>query len=105
MSLEKLSISRRHVLGDLHGRCDQIDLVPVFLDTEPDVEVGFADQSLGRYADAFSFHLPADICKKLSSGQFAFSIGYATALPDGSHRGRPRIRLTYICLTKIRPIA
>jgi len=104
MSFEKLSVSRRHVLGQLHGRCEPIDLVPVFMDTNQGAEVGFADQSLGRYADAFSFHLPADVCKKLSSGQFSFSFGYDVA--DGYERLRqPRFRLTHICLTKINPIA
>jgi hypothetical protein len=104
MSFETLLFSRRHVLGDLYNRCDRDDSVPVFMEEDPDTQIGLADQSTSRYVDAFSFHLPAAICKKLSSGQFAFSFGYAHAKSDDVFN-KPRIRLTYICLTKIRPVA
>jgi len=104
MSFETLLFSRRHVLGELHGRCDEIDSVPVFMEEAPDTQVGFVDQSMGRYMDAFSFHLPADICKKLSMGHFSFSFGYASA-KAGEVIKKSRIRLTYICLNKIKPVA
>ena len=104
MSIEKLSFARRRVLGDLHDRCDSIDLVPVFLEDDPKTEIGFADQSMGRYADAFSFHLPAEICKLLSAGRFSFSFGYAHAARTEKVT-RPRFKLTYICLNRVRPLA
>ena len=104
MSTETLSFARRHVLGDLHSRCDVIDVVPVFMGDDPATEVGFVDQSMGRYADAFSFHLPLDICKQLRSGHFSFSFGYAHA-ERAENGGKPRLRLTYISLNKIQRLA
>ena len=104
MQIETLSFARRHVLGEMHSRCDEVELVPVYLEDDMETQVGFADQSMGRYRDAFSFHLPSDVCKKLSSGQFAFSFGYANAKPTDVFR-KPRVRLTYICLTKIKRVA
>ena len=104
MSFETLIFSRRHVLGELHGRCEAIDSVPVFLEEAPDTQVGFVDENMGRYVDAFSFHLPAEICKKLSMGHFSFSFGYASPQPTDTVK-KPRIRLTYICLTKVKPVA
>ena len=101
--METLSFARRHVLGEMHSRCDAVETVPVFMEGDLETQVGFADQSMGRYSDAFSFHLPADICKKLSSGHFSFSFGYAHAKAADLFT-KPRIRLTYICLTKVKPI-
>lgn len=95
-----LSLSRRHVLGDLYSRCDAVEgEIPVYLDDEvAPVVIGYADQSLGHYADAFSFHLEAENCKKLSSGQFAFSVNHE--LPKGRVAGSPRrAKLTSITLT------
>jgi hypothetical protein len=103
MSIETLSFARRHVLGDMHNRCDEVESVPVYMEGDLETQVGFADQSMGRYRDAFSFHLPADVCKKLSSGHFTFSFGYAHAKAVDLF-SKPRIRLTYICLTKIKPV-
>ena len=103
MSLQTVSISRGRVLGTLNNRCDQVELVPVFLSTDMDTQIGFADQGLGRYADAFSFHLPPEMCKKLSTGQFSFSFGYAHEKATEQNR-KPRITLTYICLTTFKPV-
>ena len=78
MTATILSLSRRHVLGDLYSRCDAVEgEIPVYLATEDEpIVIGHADQALGHYADAFSFHLEADECKKLSSGHFSFSVTY-----------------------------
>jgi hypothetical protein len=76
MKYSPLSISRRHVLGDLYARCEHLESVPVYLadvSTEP---IGHCDESLGIYADAFCFHLSDDDCKKLSTGNFTFSFDY-----------------------------
>ena len=104
MAYSPLSISRRHVLGDLHSRCEAIvETIPVFLIDSNGEELGHVDQSLGHYADAFSFHLAEDICKRLSSGQFSFSFSYEysdqPAVPGSSRK----IRLNYICLTPLTP--
>ena len=98
MATGPISISRRHVLGDYYSRCDAIVSVPVYLDNSKGEMLGYVDQGLGHYADAFSFHLPDDICKKLSAGHFtyAFEFNYSEqkAAP-GRHR---RVTLTSISL-------
>jgi hypothetical protein len=100
MTYTPLSIARRHVLGDLYGRCDDIETVPVYLGNEGGIQLGFADQSLGKYADAFSFHLNEAVCKKLSSGYFRYSLGYDFAEEHAAGQPR-RIRLNFICLTPL----
>jgi hypothetical protein len=100
MMYSPLAIKRRHVLGDLYGRCDNLVSVPVYLETEEGEMIGYADESLGHYADAFLFHLPEDVCKKLSTGHFVFSFNYNFADPAESGPVRKRrIALTNICLT------
>ena len=98
MSYSPLSLSRRHVLGDLYGRCDPIaENVPVYLDgAEPEL-LGQADECLGHYADAISFHLPDDFCKKLSAGHFTYSFDYEHA-EQGETVGRKRVRIKSITL-------
>src|SRR5215204_1917029 len=100
MTLAILSISRRHVLGSLYDRCDAIEgSIPVYLAGDAPDLLGYADQALGHYADAFSFHLDSDSCKKLSAGQFSYAIGYDHSEPhsDGS---RGRVKLTSITLVR-----
>jgi hypothetical protein len=91
-------MSRRHVLGDLYARCETLVSVPVYLDSKEGEMLGYVDQGLGHYADAFSFHLPEDVCKKLSAGYFtfAFDVDYADA-PKTPGRNR-RVRLNSISL-------
>lgn len=76
MKYSPLSISRRHVLGDLYARCEHLDSVPVYLTDDATEPIGHCDEALGRYADAFCFHLSDDDCKKLSTGNFTFSFNY-----------------------------
>lgn len=99
-----LSLSRRHVLGDLYPRCDAIaGDIPVYLANENEpIVIGHVNQSLGLYADAFSFYLDAEECKRLSSGQFAFSLGYelSKTRETGS---QSRVELTSITLTAGKP--
>lgn len=100
MTLAVLSISRRHVLGTLHSRCEAIaGSVPVYLEGAEHELLGYADESLGHYADAFSFHLDTDYCKRLASGQFTYDIEFdhAEAHAEGD---RGRIRLSSITLVK-----
>jgi hypothetical protein len=103
MSLQTISIARSQVLGNFNARCEKIELIPVYMSEDMETQIGFVDQSLGPYADAFSFHLPADMCKRLSSGQFSFSFGY-----DDKARAKKgnqsRITLNYICLTTRQPV-
>ncbi len=99
MAFTPVSISRRHVLGDLYSRCESLKgKVPVYLAGEKPELLGHADEGLGHYADAFSFHLAEDICKKLSSGQYTYSFDYKQSEPTASDR-RGRITLKSIILT------
>jgi hypothetical protein len=99
MAINILSLSRRHVLGDLYERCDAITAaIPVYLaGAEEPTLLGHADESMGHYADAFSFHLDTDSCKKLSAGQFTYVIGYDHTDPKAKG-SRRRLRLTSITL-------
>jgi hypothetical protein len=93
-----VTLSRRHVLGDLYGRCDALkDQVPVYLDGAERQLLGHADEQLGTFSDAISFFLDDDVCKKLSSGQFTFSFDYDLAKGLGKDAGG-RVVLTSITL-------
>jgi hypothetical protein len=100
MMYSPLAIKRRHVLGDLYGKCDNIVSVPVYLENAEGEMIGYADESLGHYADAFLFHLPEDVCKKLSTGHFVYSFNYDFSNPkDTVPIRKRRVTLTSICLT------
>lgn len=98
MAYSPLSLARRHVLGDLYARCDSLsDKVPVYLSgVEPEL-LGHVDEGLGHFADAFTFHIPDELCKKLSAGHFQYSFDYDYSEPklEGSHG---RIKLNSITL-------
>ena len=98
MTYSPLAIKRRQVLGDLYSICDGIDQVPIHLIGEEDEIIGFADESLGKYADAFLFHVPEDVCKKLATGHYMYSFEHEYSDPKatGPHR---RITLVSIHLT------
>ncbi len=93
-----LAIKRRHVLGDIYDRCDHIENIPVYFETKTEEPLGYADESLGHFADAFLFHLPEHFCKKLSTGHFDYIFEYEYALGVGRPGGRKRIKLTGILL-------
>jgi hypothetical protein len=98
MTYSPLAIKRRQVLGDLYSICDPIDQVPIILDGETNENIGFADESLGKYADAFLFHVAEDVCKKLATNHYLYSFDYEYADPEATGPGR-RIILTNIHLT------
>jgi len=98
MSNSPISLSRRHVLGDLYDRCDPIaESIPVYLAGDELEVLGHADEGLGHYPDAFSFHLADDLCKKLSAGHFTYSFNYDYADPAKT-TGRSRLKLNSITL-------
>jgi len=106
MSYSPLSMSRRHVLGDLYARCEEIsESIPVYLteneperigEPEPEV-VGHADEGLGHYADALTFHLSDELCKRLSAGHFTYTFEYEFADPR-TKGPRARVRISSISL-------
>jgi len=98
MTFGPIAIKRRQVLGDLYAVCDKLETVPVHLENAEGEILGFADESLGHYADAYLFHVPEDICKKLSTGQYIYSFDYDYTDPGVTGRNG-RIKLNYIFLT------
>jgi hypothetical protein len=100
MTYSPLTISRRHVLGDFYRRCESSVTIPVYLSGSDGDMIGYADESLGKYADAFTFHLSEEVCKKLAAGQYTYSFAYeftdaSAEIPDF----RRQIRLTSITIT------
>jgi hypothetical protein len=99
MTYGPIAIKRRQVLGDLYGKCDKVEWIPVFMESSDGEALGHADESLGHYADAFLFHLPEEICKRLSTGHYNYSFNYDYTDPDASGpASQRRITLTNICL-------
>jgi|SRR5690242_3724355 len=96
-----VTLSRRHVLGDLYARCERLVRIPVYLNDENGERLGFVDESHGIYADAFTFHINEEYCKKLAEGQLLYSFKYdlaGKARANGGSDRRP-IKLSSIILT------
>ena len=98
MTYSPLAMKRRHVLGDLYRRCDNIESVPVYLDDKAGELLGFVDESLGHYADAFTFHLAEDVCKKLSASGYTFAFDYEVLDESIAANSKSRIKLNCILL-------
>ncbi len=88
-----LNLKRRHILGNLYGRCETIESIPIYLNEVTEEPIGFGDESLGRYVDAFSFHLPEAICKKLSSNGYVVAFDY-----EISPENNKKYKLNYFVL-------
>ena len=98
MAYSPIALSRRHVLGEYYSRCEAIESVPVYLDAPGGELLGEVDESMGKYADAFLFHLSEELCKKLSAGHFTCSFDFEKAeVADGAAPNR-RIKLNSITL-------
>ena len=99
MATDHVILSRRHVLGDFYSRCLPIANIPVFLDTAESEMIGYVDEGLGVYADAFRFYLTDELCKKLTMGHFTYSFDYDFAdRKDTASKNRRRIKLNSITL-------
>jgi len=84
MKHSPVSLARRHVLGDLYAQCDALKhSVPVYLAGDEKELLGHADETLGEFSDAISFHLPDEMCRKLSSGHFSLTFDYDVTPPKG----------------------
>ena len=102
MSYSPLTLARRHVLGDLYATCDHATKdIPVYLNDTNGERLGHVDESLGKYADAFTFHLSEEICRRLAGGHFTYSFDYHSSetIAAALTPRRRRIRLTSIFLT------
>lgn len=92
MKYSPLAIRRRNILGDIYSKCGAVESIPVYLDDKSMDPIGHVDESLGRYADAFVFHLPEEICKKLSTGS------YEVFIDSESSEDQNLIKLNHIVL-------
>jgi hypothetical protein len=100
MSYSPLTLARRHVLGELYAACENATKdVPVYLNDTNGEKLGHAAESLGRYADAFTFHLTEENCRKLAGGQFTYSFDYHFSESAAAASKRRRVRLISIILT------
>lgn len=101
MNQQPLAMARRHVLGELYFRCEPAGTIPVFLEERGGELLGHVDEGLGKYADAFTFHLDDKVCKKLATGHFTYSFEYDFADDTDSAipASRRRIKLTSMILT------
>lgn len=95
-------MSRSRILGDFYARCDRLkDHIAVFLNDAAGEKLGVVDESLGKYADAFTFHLSEENCKMLAGGKYDFTFNYQFAAPAAvaSPKSKRRIELTAMFLT------
>lgn len=100
MKYSPLAIKRRNILGDIYSKCELVEGIPVYLEDKDGEAVGHVDESLGRYADAFVFHLPEEVCKKLSTS------GYEVFIDSNKPDERDRITLNhFILVSKKTPVA
>jgi len=86
MSYSPIAIKRLSVLGNLYGKCEPIESIPVYLDSTSGELLGYADESMGRYADTFLFHLSEEVCKKLSTGHYVYSFDYGVSKDEKTNR-------------------
>ncbi|HEX8370011.1 MAG TPA: hypothetical protein VF604_15800 [Pyrinomonadaceae bacterium] len=98
MQYSPLAIKRRYILGKLADKCDTVNKIPVYLNDRTAEPIGFADESMGRYADAFLFHLPEDVCKRLSTNGYDLEIDYEVSNQESNSKDE-RVKLNYIVLT------
>jgi hypothetical protein len=99
MQFSPLAIKRRYILGNLAGQCETVNKIPVYLNDKSEPPIGFADESLGRYADAFLFHLPEEICKRLATNGYELDIDYEVHRREDKTSENARIKLNHIILT------
>lgn len=102
MSTNTISMARSHILGEISGRCEPVQSVPVYLNDKYGEILGYADESLGKYADAITFHLDEGFGKKLTMGHFTYSFDfdYINADPAQVSPQKRRIRLNSILLVE-----
>lgn len=98
MTYSPLAIKRRHVLGELYKRCENVESIPVYLDDKSGELLGNVDECLGLYADAFSFHLSEDVCKKLAASGYSYAFDYEFVDKTAKADGKSRIKLNYMLL-------
>ena len=102
MKYSPLTMSRSRILGNMYSRCDRLnDHIAVYLNDEAGEKLGVFDESLGKYADAFTFHLSEENCKMLAGGKYDYTFDYrfAASAEKTSSLSKRRIRLISMILT------
>jgi hypothetical protein len=103
MQFSPLAIKRYYILGNLAEKCEPVGKIPVYLDDISAEPIGYADESLGRYADAFVFHLPEEICKRLATNGYDLDVDYQVCDQQTAGEKNARIKLNHIILTSRAP--
>ena len=98
MSYSPLAIKRSYVLGKIYNQCDPIESIPVYMNNQSGELLGYVDESLGHYADAFTFHLSEIVCKQLSASHFDYAFGFEYAEKTDQTVNQKRIKLNHISL-------
>ena len=97
MNINTVAFKRRNILGDLYKQCNAVDSIPVFLDDTNDASIGTLEESFNQNEDAFLFHLPHDICKKLLTNNY--NIGLDFDFTDRTKNSKKdSITLNYVIL-------
>ncbi len=104
MSYSPLAIKRSYVLGEIYNQCDPIESIPVYMNEPTGEPVGYVDESLGHYADAFTFHISETLCKQLSASHFDYAFGFEYAENADGSATRKRIKLNHILLVGKKPL-
>ena len=101
MANNPLTLSRRHVLGDLYAQCDAVTEVPIFWTDPAGPPIGYVSDTDGKYSDSLTFHMGDEFCRKLAGGQLLCQFNYehtSDADVRSSKKSR-RLRLTSFVLT------
>ena len=104
MSYSPLAIKRSYVLGTIYKQCDPIESIPVYMNDRAGELLGYVDESLGHYADAFTFNLSEPVCKQLSASHFDYAFDYEYTESTGETAGKKRIKLNHILLVAKKPL-
>jgi hypothetical protein len=98
MSYSPVTIRRNYVLGKIYQQCDGIESIPVYMNDQSGELLGYVDESLGHYADAFTFHLSEEVCKKLSASHYDYAFGFEYSGQTEQTVNKKRIKLNHILL-------
>jgi hypothetical protein len=104
MSYSPLAIKRSNVLGKIYPQCDSVESIPVYMNDKSGEHLGFVDESMGHYADAFVFHLAEDVCKHLSMSHYDYAFGFEYSKSADQITNKTRIKLNQIFLVGKKPL-
>ena len=103
MKYGPLTVSRSRILGSFYAQCEHMDdHIAVYLNDADGEKLGVVNESLGKYADAFTFHLSEENCKMLAGGKFDYSFDCNFSEPDdtASSPSKRRLKLVSVFLTR-----